>query len=242
MKGLGVSLLLLGLLAGIGTAGCYLYFERYQDWPANEHDGMSREQATEAGVPEPFYVEHADQLKQGFFMGLGVTPGLLLLGLVLFRAGKARERRRLAQRYAENPGTGVVIEARAIREGLLWPLAVLFLAGGAAASMMKGDPQLIGVGFVVAAIFLFIIIFVLTRGRPREATLDGIRLGFGRVLRWQDFVRTTHVTVRDRQTGGVIGGREVLQFRGGSVTLHRGLIGNYDALSAFINARIPADL
>jgi hypothetical protein len=184
----------------------------------------------------PPYAQYAYSDLRGAMAGCAaavVDGGILALILYLAARSRQNEARRL------DP-TRVVIEHSPALAILVWSVVpfVALLALAMGLSGPRSNRIMVPIGLVLLA---FPLVFQLVRHalQPREADEEGLRLGFGRVLRWRDFVSVTDVTYRRRDDHGmpsrVTGFACKLHFRNGTAKLEPLATSNWERVRDHIN-------
>jgi hypothetical protein len=161
-----------------------------------------------------------------------------LLALILYLA--ARSRQNEARR--QDPSR-VVIEHSPALAILVWTVVplVALIALAMGLSGPRSNRIMVPIGL---ALLVFPVVFQVVRHalQPREADAEGIRLGFGRVLRWRDFVGATDVTYRRRDDYGmparVTGFACKLRFRNGTAKLEPLATSNWERVRDHINRHL----
>jgi TM2 domain-containing membrane protein YozV len=242
MKAVGIVFFILALLAASGGYYTYSMFEKGRNWPEDQYPGLTYAEVREKGIEEPSYVRDHDKFRTLFFACVGGLALSFFLGLIFFKAGQSRSKKKRMMYFAQNPTLGVVIDYNTIREKLLWILGIVFLLAGVGAMFAGRGMRFFGFFGIGFFLFCIIIIFFMKLGTPKEADQQGIRMGLGRRLQWKDFQNKTSVQVKAADSKAVVAFYDILNFKNGRVKLRDDLIRNSSNVKDYINSMIPARL
>jgi len=214
-----------------GTKPTSLYCEDMRKLKKRPAKPSSRDEA-------PPWVAIDDVYQPLAWAGLiGAILSFLVGGAILL-GGRAKRNHALRQ----DPSRVVIGHSRAL-EILMWigmGFTGLVMIGLGASR--KSTEMILFIMFGVACFaFAAIVQLALHAFRPSEADAEGFKLGFGRRLRWKDFVGVTSVTENQRDSAGnrrATGFHYKMRFKNGSCNVRPLTTSNWDRLQQFITSGV----